>query len=195
MPQMSEDPTRGHPPLPPGQRLVEVPPVIHVGEVPVFDPATWNLRVGGVVEHPLRLAWRDVLGLPRVEVLADFHGGTGWSVRSVRWSGVPLGALVAACEPRPGARFLLARDAELYAASLPLEAALAADALLALELGGRPLEPERGGPLRLVVPSRYAWKSVKWVRSLAFLETDEPGFWESRGAHPDGDPWKEQRLA
>jgi len=181
--------------LPPGQRLVDSPPVIHVGEVPTFDPATWNLRVEGAVEHTLRLAWRDVLALPQVELVADMHGGTGWSCRGLRWDGVPLRALVAACDPHPAVRFLLARDAELYSACVPLEADVVNEALLALRLGGEPLASERGGPLRLVVPSRYAWKSVKWVRTLVFAEHDEPGFWESRGAHPSGDPWRAQRLA
>jgi DMSO/TMAO reductase YedYZ molybdopterin-dependent catalytic subunit len=181
--------------LPPGQRPVERPPVVHVGEVPTLDLATWHLRVEGAVEHPLRLAWRDVLGLPQVEMTADMHGGTGWSCRGLRWEGVPLRALVEACEPLASARFVLARDAEVYSACVPLEVASSPDALLALRLDGEPLAAERGGPLRLVLPSRYAWKSVKWLRSLTFLEQDEPGFWESRGAHPDGDPWKAQRLA
>jgi DMSO/TMAO reductase YedYZ molybdopterin-dependent catalytic subunit len=181
--------------LPPGQRRVAEAPVIHVGEVPGFDAATWHLRVEGAVASELRLAWRDVLILPQVEVTADMHGGTGWSACGLRWEGVPLRALAAACEPLPAARFLLARDAEGYSAGVPLEVALATETLLALRLHGDPLPPARGGPLRLVVPSRFAWKSVKWVRSLAFLEHDEPGFWESRGAHPNGDPWRAQRMS
>jgi DMSO/TMAO reductase YedYZ molybdopterin-dependent catalytic subunit len=181
--------------LPPGQRLVQRPPVLHVGEVPTFDAATWHLRVEGAVRHTLRLAWRDVLALPQVEVVADLHGGTGWSCRGLRWEGVPMRALVEACEPLPEACYLLARDAEAYSAGVPIEAATAPDTLLALKLDGEPLAPERGGPLRLVLPSRFAWKSVKWVRALLFGAQPEPGFWESRGAHPDGDPWKGQRLA
>jgi len=181
--------------LPPGQRWVARPPVIHVGEVPVFDATTWHLKIQGAVEHTLRLAWRDLLALPSIEIVDDLHGGTGWSCRALRWEGVPLRALTEACEPLPSARFLLARDAETYSACVPFEAGLATDVLLATSLDGEPLAPERGGPLRLVVPSRYAWKSVKWVRSLTFLEQDEEGFWESRGAHAGGDPWREERLA
>jgi DMSO/TMAO reductase YedYZ molybdopterin-dependent catalytic subunit len=181
--------------LPPGQRLVGVAPVVHGGEVPGFDAATWHLKVEGAVTSELRLAWRDVLALPQIEDAADLHGGTGWSVRTLRWEGVPVRALAAACEPAATARFVLARDADGYGACVPLEAALATETLLALRLQGEPLAPARGGPLRLVVPSRYAWKSVKWVRSLVFLEHDEPGFWESRGAHPNGDPWRGQRMA
>ena len=170
-------------------------PVVHVGEVPSFDAATWHLRVEGAVANVLRLAWRDVLALPLVEISADMHSSLGWSVFGLRWEGVPVRALAAACEPTGAARFLLARDAEGYGACIPLEVALETETLLALRLHGDPLPPERGGPLRLVVPSRYTWKSVKWVRSLAFLERDEPGFWESRGAHPNGDPWRGQRMA
>lgn len=168
--------------------------MVHVGEVPHFDAATWHLRVEGAVGSDLRLAWRDVLALPQVEVTADLHGGTGWSAVGLRWEGVPLRALAAACEPLPSARFVLARDADGYSACVPLAAALDTETLLALRLHGDPLSPARGGPLRLVVPSRYAWKSVKWVRSIAFVEQDEAGFWESRGAHPNGDPWRGQRL-
>jgi DMSO/TMAO reductase YedYZ molybdopterin-dependent catalytic subunit len=181
--------------LPPGQRLVRCAPIQHVGEVPQVDGAGWSLSIEGAVEHPLRLAWRDVLALPRVEVVADMHAGTGWTCRGLRWGGVPLRAIVAACQPRSETGFLVARDREIYSASLPIEAALAPDTLLALELDGAPLSPARGAPLRLVVPSRYAWKSVKWVRALQFVSADEPGFWERRGAHPAADPWRGQRLA
>jgi DMSO/TMAO reductase YedYZ molybdopterin-dependent catalytic subunit len=179
--------------LPPGQREVARAPVLHVGDVPEFDARTWDLAVEGEVEHPLRLAWRDVLALPRVERSADMHGATGWTARGLRWSGVPLSVLSAACAPRATARFLMARDREGYAAALPLEAIDLHESLLATALDGAPLAPERGAPLRLVVPGRYAWKSVKWLRRLEFLASDEPGFWESRGAHPLADPWKAQR--
>ena len=181
--------------LPPGQREVERAPVMHVGDVPDFDARTWDLVVEGEVDNPLRLAWRDVLALPRVERTLDLHGATGWTARGLRWEGVPLSALTAACAPRPTARFLMARDREGYGASLPLELVDAHELLLATALDGQPLAPERGGPLRLVVPERYAWKSVKWLRRLELLASDEPGFWESRGAHPLADPWRSQRQA
>lgn len=181
--------------LPPGQREVERAPVQHVGDVPEFDARTWDLVVEGEVEHTLRLAWRDVLTLPQVERTLDLHGATGWTARGLRFEGVPLSALTAACAPRGSARFLMARDREGYSAALPLELLDVHDVLLATALDGRPLAPERGGPLRLLVPERYAWKSVKWLRRLEFLANDEPGFWESRGAHPLADPWRGQRMA
>lgn len=192
---MAEPRAEDRDPLPPGQRLVERPPVLHVGAVPALDRASWSLWVEGEVEHPLRLAWRDLAALPQVEVVADLHGATGWTCRRLRWGGVPLRALIEACEPRPSARFVVARDLEEYAASLPLEVALREDTLLVSSLDGEALPPERGAPLRLVVPSRYAWKSVKWLRRLEFVAQDEPGFWESRGAHPAADPWRGERWA
>jgi DMSO/TMAO reductase YedYZ molybdopterin-dependent catalytic subunit len=181
--------------LPPGQHLVARAPVIYVGEVPSFDPATWSLLVDGVVEHPLRLAWRDVLALPRVALTADMHGATGWTCRGMEWEGIPLAAITSACNPLDTARFLIARDRDGYSASLALAALSDPGALLALSLGDRPLEPRRGGPLRLVVPERYAWKSVKWLRRLEFSAQDEGGYWESRGAHPNANPWRGERQA
>jgi len=180
--------------LPPGQREVARAPVLHVGDVPVFDPHTWDLSVEGEVERTLRLAWRDVSALPRVTRTADLHGATGWSARGLRWEGVPLSAIVEACAPRERARFLIARDRDGYCASLPLEALDPQAVLLATALDGVPLSAAHGAPLRLVVPERYAWKSVKWLRRLEFLAQDEPGFWERRGAHPSADPWLGQRV-
>jgi DMSO/TMAO reductase YedYZ molybdopterin-dependent catalytic subunit len=180
--------------LPPGQREVARAPVLHVGDVPAFDARTWDLSVEGEVEQSLRLAWRDVAALPRVTRIADLHGATGWSVRGLAWEGVPLSAIVEACRPRPAARFLMARDRDGYSAALPLEALDPEQVLLATALDGAPLSAAHGAPLRLVVPQRYAWKSVKWLRRLEFLAQDEAGFWERRGAHPLADPWYAQRV-
>lgn len=188
------DATQARAGLPPGQREVARAPVLHVGDVPEFDARTWDISVAGEVGNNLRLSWRDVLALPRVLVTADLHGATGWSVRGLRWEGVPLSAIVAACEPRASARFLMGRDREGYSASLPLDALDSHTVLLATALDGEPLAAARGGPLRLVLPERYAWKSVKWLRRLEFLAQDEAGFWESRGAHPLADPWRGQRM-
>jgi DMSO/TMAO reductase YedYZ molybdopterin-dependent catalytic subunit len=167
--------------------------VLHVGDVPTFDPGTWGLLVEGEVEHPLRLAWRDLQNLPRVEVTCDMHGATGWTCRGLRWEGVPLAAISAACAPRATAQFLVARDGEGYSAGLPLQLLDERRVLLAVGLNGAPLEARRGGPLRLLVPERYGWKSVKWLRRLEFRAQDEAGYWELRGAHPLADPWLAQR--
>lgn len=177
-----------------GQREVARAPVMHVGDVPEFDPHTWDLAVEGEVERSLRLAWRDVSAMPRALLTADLHAGTGWSVRGLRWEGVPLAALLDACRPLSQARFLVARDRDGYSTSFSLAGLDAQRVWLATGLGGEPLAPARGGPLRLVVPDRYAWKSVKWLRRLEFLTQDEPGFWERRGAHPGADPWRAERV-
>lgn len=192
---MSAPAPPGEAALPPGQRLVQRPPIVHLGEAPVFDPTSWSLRVEGGVEHPLRLAWRDLADLARTELRADFHAATGWSCRGLHWSGIALSTLVEAAAPEASVRHLVARDGEGYSAAVELEHALAHGALLATEFEGEPLTRERGGPLRLVVPGRYGWKSVKWVRVLELQVHDEPGYWESRGAHPVGDPQREQRTA
>jgi DMSO/TMAO reductase YedYZ molybdopterin-dependent catalytic subunit len=180
--------------LPPGQREVARAPIVHVGDVPEFDARTWDLALEGELGRSLRLAWRDVAALPRVVATEDLHGATGWSARGLRWEGVRLATLLDACRPHEQARFLAARDRDGYSTSLALEDLDAQRVLLAVGLDGAPLPPARGGPLRLIVPERYAWKSVKWLRRLDFLTQDEPGFWERRGAHPSADPWRGERV-
>jgi DMSO/TMAO reductase YedYZ molybdopterin-dependent catalytic subunit len=180
--------------LPPGQREVARAPIVHVGDVPEFDARTWDLSLEGQVEQSLRLAWRDVAALPRDVATEDLHGATGWSARGLRWEGVRLATLLEVCRPRAQARFLVARDRDGYSSSLPLEGLDARRVLLATGLDGAPLPPARGGPLRLIVPERYAWKSVKWLRRLDLLPQDEPGYWERRGAHPAADPWRGERM-
>ena len=181
--------------LPPGQHAVERLPVIHVGEIPSFDAALWTLEVGGDVEAPARLAWSELREMEEVEVVAPMHGGTGWSRLENHWRGVRFAEVARLVRPREGARYVRFADGEIYDATLPLELAVEADVLLARMLDDRPLAPAHGGPLRLVVPSRYGWKSVKWVRAIEFLREDQPGFWEARGFHWNADPWREERWA
>jgi DMSO/TMAO reductase YedYZ molybdopterin-dependent catalytic subunit len=181
--------------LPPGQREVERPPVHHVGEPLAFDAATWRLALGGAVEVVREFTWSDVIALPRAELEADWHGGAGWSVRAVRWSGVSLAPLLHAARPQANARFVRFSDGALYDTTLPLESVLHSDVLLATSLAGEPLNARHGAPLRLVVASKYAWKSVKWLRRIELLADDVPGFWERRGWHTAADPWRAERLA
>ena len=126
---------------------------------------------------------------------ADWHGGAGWSVRSVRWTGVLLAPLLREVRPLPSARFVRFSDGGLYDTSLPLEVALQDDVMLATSLAGEPLSVRHGAPLRLVVASKYAWKSVKWLRRIELLTDDAPGFWERRGWHAAADPWSAERFA
>jgi len=180
--------------LPPGQALTLEWPVLHHGSVPRFDSETWDFRTFGLVEKPLRLTWEEFLNLPRVEVTADFHCVTRWSRFDNRWEGVPFRALCDLTKPRREATHVLVHAEEGFTANVPLPDLFADDVLFAFQHDGEPLPAEHGGPLRLVVPKLYAWKSAKWVRGLEFLPHDRAGFWEQNGYHMYGDPWKEQRF-
>jgi len=181
--------------LPPGQSLTLKWPVLHYGSVPRFDEAKWDFRISGETGVPVRLLWKEVLALPQAEVTSDFHCVTRWSRLDNRWKGVLFSEVLRLAEPKPGAKHVLALAEEGYTANIPLVDLLRSNVLFALEHDGRPLPPEHGGPLRLVVPHLYAWKSVKWVRGLILLDQERLGFWERNGYHAYGDPWKEQRYS
>ena len=185
--------------LPPGQSLTLKWPVLHDGEVPAFDPDTWDFRVGGLVENPLVMTWAEFTALPRQEVTSDFHCVTRWSTFDNRWEGVPMRAVLERARPRPEATHVMvaAHKGETrygYTTNLPLADLDRPDVLFVLRHNGQPLDPEHGGPLRLLVPHLYAWKSAKWVRGLIFMEADKPGYWEKGGYHMRGDPFKEERF-
>jgi DMSO/TMAO reductase YedYZ molybdopterin-dependent catalytic subunit len=184
------DPAR----LPPGQYLTDKWPVLHAGSVPRTDLATWDFRVVGEVARPLRLTWEELLDLPSTEVTIDIHCVTRWSRFDTRFRGVHWSELAKRAEPGPTARFVLAHAEHDFTANVPLAALEDPDALLAYEADGAPLTPDHGWPLRLVVPSRYFWKSAKWLRGLELRSTDKPGFWERYGYHNDADYWKEERY-
>ena len=180
--------------LPPGQSLTLKWPVLHSGSVPAFDPAAWDFRTLGLVEVPLSLTWDEFLKLPRTQVTADFHCVTRWSHFDNHWEGVPFRAVWDLTRPRAEATHVLVHAEEGYTTNIPLSDLLEENVLFALQHDGAPLPAEHGGPLRLVVPKLYAWKSAKWVRGLEFLGHDRAGFWERNGYHMYGDPWKEQRY-
>lgn len=180
--------------LPPGQSLTLKWPVLHAGAIPQFDLQTWRFSVGGLVERPLDLNWEDFQALPRVRVEADFHCVTTWSKLDNVWEGVSVRTLVERARPRPEARFVIQHCDGGYTTNTPLEDLLLDNVLLADTHSPEPLTPEHGGPLRMIVPHLYAWKSAKWIRGLEFAELDRPGFWEKRGYHMYGDPKREQRF-
>jgi DMSO/TMAO reductase YedYZ molybdopterin-dependent catalytic subunit len=185
--------------LPPGQSLTLKWPVLHEGDVPGFDPDTWDFRVSGLVEHPLTWSYVDVLALGTVEVVSDFHCVTRWSTFDNRWEGVPMRAVLAKVVPLPAATHVMVRghvgdEPDGYSTNLPLADLDREDVLLCHRHDGQPLTPEHGGPLRLVVPHLYAWKSAKWVRGLVFMDADRPGYWERAGYHMRGDPFAEERY-
>lgn len=181
--------------LPPGQRAVVELPILHVGAVPRVDPASWEFRVSGLVENPLRLSWDQFCQLPSITMVADFHCVTGWSRLDCQWRGVAFKTIAALARPLPQVGHVLIRSQGGYSTNLKFVDLMDDDAMFAFELDGRPLEPAYGGPLRLVVPKRYAYKSAKWVRALEFLEQEVLGYWESRGYSNTADPWTENRFS
>ena len=184
------DPAR----LPPGQYLTEKWPVLHAGSVPNTDLATWDFQVFGEVERPLTLTWDELRRLPSSEITVDIHCVTRWSRFDASFRGVHWRELAKLVGPKPNARFVVAHAEQGFTSNLPLDALEDEHALIAYEADGEPLAPEHGWPLRLVVPSRYFWKSAKWLRGLELRTTDQPGFWERYGYHNDADYWKEERY-
>ena len=187
---------RGYDParLPPGQYLTDKWPVLHAGSVPSIDLATWDFRVFGEVENPIRLTWEELRALPATEITIDIHCVTRWSRFDTVFRGVHWRELARLVEPRPSARFVLALAEQGFTSNVPLSAIEDEEALIAYEADGAPLAPDHGWPLRLVAPHRYFWKSAKWLRGLELRQHDQPGFWERYGYHNDADPWQEERY-
>ena len=185
------DPAR----LPPGQYLTEKWPVLHAGSVPKVDLATWDLTVTGEVERDLTLTWEQLLELPSREVTVDIHCVTRWSRFDTTFKGVHWSELAKLVSPKPSARFVIAHAEQGFTSNMPIDAIEDENALIAYEADGEPLTPDHGWPVRLVVPSRYFWKSAKWLRGLELRSTDEPGFWERYGYHNDANYWREERYS
>ena len=180
--------------IPPGQYLTEKFPVLTFGATPRVNVASWRLRVLGEVASPLQLTWDEFLSLPTVTVHTDIHCVTRWSKLDTVWEGVPFSEIVKLVKPNPNARFVMQYAEGDYTTNLPLKELMQENVLLAYRYGGQPLEPDHGGPLRMVVPHLYFWKSAKWLTGLEFMTEDRPGFWERYGYHNHGDPWKEERF-
>ncbi len=185
------DPAR----LPPGQYLTEKWPVLHAGSVPDTELATWDFRVFGEVENPVTLGWEELQALPSKEIELDIHCVTRWSRFDARFRGVHWSELAKLVHPKPRGRYVVAHAEQGFTANVPLRALEDDEALIAYEADGEPLTPDHGWPLRLVIPSKYFWKSAKWLRGIELLDRDQPGFWERYGYHNDADYWKEERYA
>lgn len=156
--------------------------------MPTFDPASWRLRIDGLVENPMTLTYRQLLALPQARQASDFHCVTGWTVSGVRWNGVRFSDLLAAARPTAGATALNIVSAETpYVDTLTLRQAMVADVMLAHHMDGRPLSRPHGAPVRVVMPKMYGYKSVKWVSRIQLVDTPRPGYWEQRGY--DQDAW------
>jgi DMSO/TMAO reductase YedYZ molybdopterin-dependent catalytic subunit len=183
--------------LPPGQYIPRKLPVLHYGPVPRFKPQTWNLRICGATESGTEHVWNwaEVSALPRCEVVAALHCVTRFTIPGNHWAGVAAAEVLRVAPPAGSVTHVMIWADYGYSANLRIADFAAETTLLATHLDGEPLSPEHGYPLRLVVPSLYAWKSVKWVRAIEYLTRDRRGFWEERGYHNTADPWREQRYS
>lgn len=183
------DPNR----LPPGQYLTDRFPVLHVGDVPEYAPGEWNLTIGGLVDKPYVLTWEELTALPSTTITTDIHCVTKWSKFDTQWRGVRVRDLLEVAGVHNGATHIMGHAEYGYTANLPFEDATRDDSLVVWEYDGEPIEPIHGGPVRLLIPHLYFWKSPKWLRGLEVLDQDKPGFWERNGYHMYGDPFLEQR--
>ncbi len=184
------DPAR----LPPGQYYTEKWPVLHAGEVPDVDLATWTLEITGEVEEPLTLGYEELKALPAREVTTDIHCVTRWSRFDARFTGVHWSELARLAKPKPTANFAIAHAEHGFTANVPISALEDENALVVYEADGEPLTPDHGWPVRLVVPTKYFWKSAKWLRGIELSSIDKPGFWERYGYNNNADYWNEERY-
>jgi DMSO/TMAO reductase YedYZ molybdopterin-dependent catalytic subunit len=180
--------------LPPGQHEVEIWPVLSAEPTPRPDLSAWTFTVEGQVRNPTTWTWDAIHALPASSYDGDIHCVTTWSKFGIRFTGVSLDTLLAEAGPLPTATHLVAYSHTGYTTNLPLGDATGGQAWVAWEVDGHPLQSEHGGPARFLVPYLYFWKSAKWVAGVRLLDHDEPGFWETRGYHNHGDPWREQRY-
>ena len=182
------DPSR----VPPGQYVTRDFPVLSAGPTPHTPLDEWSFTIAGAVDEPVSWTWEELNALPSETVTLDIHCVTKWSKLDTEWTGVSLDTLLA--HVSTSAEYVSAWSDGGYTTNLPLEDISDGKAWIAYGYDGEPLDPEHGGPARLLVPHLYFWKSAKWVRSLRLLDHDQPGFWESNGYHIRGDPWLEQRY-
>jgi DMSO/TMAO reductase YedYZ molybdopterin-dependent catalytic subunit len=181
--------------LPPGQHLTRDWPTLDLGLTPEISLDRWHLDVYGAIENPQFWSFAEFSARAQTPFTSDIHCVTTWSRYDNQWVGLPTRELLAACQPRENAHFVVLHSHDGYTTNLSLEDFAAEDAILAHSWSGKPLTTEHGGPVRLVVPHLYFWKSAKWLQAIEFLEQDAPGYWEVRGYHNRGNPWLEQRYS
>jgi DMSO/TMAO reductase YedYZ molybdopterin-dependent catalytic subunit len=178
--------------IPPGQYLTSDFPVLSAGPTPRIPQAQWSLTLRGKVEKPTSWSWEEFLALPSETFTVDIHCVTKWSKLDTRWAGVSIDTLLE--QVGASGKYVMAWSEGGYTTNLPVADLTGGKAWIAHTYDGKPLDPEHGGPARLLVPHLYFWKSAKWVRGLEVRDEDEAGFWESNGYHIRGDPWQEQRY-
>jgi DMSO/TMAO reductase YedYZ molybdopterin-dependent catalytic subunit len=178
--------------VPPGQYVTDDYPVLSAGPTPHTPLDGWDFSIVGEVEEPRHWTWEEFRALPSEEIDADIHCVTKWSKLDTSWQGVSVDTLLAVIDT--SADYVVQYSDGGYTTNLPREDLTDGKAWVAFGYDGEPLEPEHGGPARMLVPHLYFWKSAKWIRGLRLLAADEPGFWETNGYHNYGDPWREQRY-
>ncbi|HZE05635.1 MAG TPA: sulfite oxidase-like oxidoreductase [Solirubrobacteraceae bacterium] len=181
--------------LPPGQSPTVKWPVLSLGQTPRVSTGEWMLSIDGAVEAPYTLDWEQFTEVAQTHWRGDIHCVTRWSKFNMDWRGADVRELIERARPRTQASHLLAHCYGGYTTNMPLTDVTEHPALIAHEVDGEPLEPDHGGPARLLVPHLYLWKSAKWIERLQVLDHDQLGFWERNGYHHRGDPWREERYS
>lgn len=181
--------------VPPGQEIVKKWPVLDLGHQPLIPTAQWTLDIKGAVARPIRFDWPSFHDLAQVKIEADIHCVTAWSMLDNVWEGLPSATLLDIVQPHAEVRHVIFHAHDGYRTNVSLERFAGSDVLLAHSWNGQPISREHGGPVRVVIPSLYFWKSAKWLRQITFLEHDVKGYWEALGYHNEGDPWREERYA
>ncbi len=184
----------GHDRLPPGQYLTKKWPVLSYESTPRIDLTTYRFKVWGSVAEPFELTWDELQALPRVNLTSDIHCVTTWSRYDNAWEGVSVREIIARARPTEETQFVVAHSTTGYTTNMPYKDFDDDDVLIAFRHDGEDITPEHGGPVRLVVPKLYFYKSAKWLSGLEFRANDRPGFWEVRGYHNPADPWREERY-
>ena len=181
--------------VPPGQHIPRGWPRLDLGFVPTVDETSWTLSVKGLVDKPTTFNWAEFQKLPQSKQVADMHCVTTWSVLDSEFKGVKFTDLAAIVGVKPEAKFVYFSSFDGYSTNLDLECCMDDDVMIMHSWNGKPLSPEHGGPVRMLVPKRYLWKSAKWVKDIIFMENDRLGYWELRGYHNRADPWLEERFS
>lgn len=181
--------------LPPGQRQVHNFPVLDLGIHPDVPLDQWQLKIHGHVENPVTLSWSDFMALPQFTDVSDFHCVTTWSQFDMEFQGVAFFTLAELVRPKPSAKHVFFKSFDGYSTNNPLEVCMDDDVMIAHSWNGKPLTKDHGGPARVIIPKRYAWKGAKFIREITFLDRDILGFWEVRGYSNSADPWLEERFS
>ena len=181
--------------LPPGQRLVQDWPILDLGAEPDVTPEKFRLDIDGAVENRLSLRLAEFMALPQSEDVSDMHCVTQWSRYDNHWRGVKASDIVALVKPKPEVKHVVFTAHDGYTTNIRLDQFDHQGVFLVHQWEGKPLTRAHGGPVRMLVPKLYLWKSAKWLRRIHFMISDHPGFWETRGYHNNADPWTEERYS